>query len=127
MTEAEFLQLRQPFWLEGENLFVSMPSNSDRNDVHSHLCKKYGYGWMFALRGYWIPNSHIQLYIGDYETPNMSIMVIQYLFSYFKDIKYIGLGCNKGKPGEIWDAKVYIPRNKEYLNSKLFDNDILNK
>lgn len=121
MTEQEFLEKRVPFWLEGENLNITIPTNSDRNDIHSHLCKKFGYSWIFALRGYWMPNSHIMVYVGDYETPNMTIMVVQYLFSYFKDINYIGLGCHKGKLGEIWEPKVIVPRNASMLKDDIFN------
>ena len=121
MTEKEFLEKRIPIWLEGDDLHVSRPSNTDKNDMHAFLSKKYGYSWLFAIRGYYMPNSHLMLYIGDYETPNCTIMVTQYLFNYFKDIKYIGLGCNKGKPGEIWTPKSIVVRSMDMI--KLPEND----
>jgi hypothetical protein len=62
------------------------------------------------------------LYIGDYECPNCTLLVTSYIFSYFKDIKYIGFGCNKGNPGEIWPAKIVVARDMSCLN-----NDILSK
>lgn len=122
MTEQEFLEKRTPIWLEGEDLHVSTPSNMDKNDMHAFLSKKYGYNWMFAIRGYYWPGSHVILYIGDYETPNCTTLVTPYLFSYFPDIKYIGFGCNKGKPGEIWDPKIIIVKDMSCLN-----NDLLSK
>lgn len=121
MTEKEFLEKRMPLWLVGDDLRITMPSNTDKMDMHSHLAKKYGYNWMYAIRGYWMPESHIQLYCGDYETPNMTIMVVQYLFNYFKDVKYIGLGCNKGEVGEIWPPKVCIPRDLNLLKNEVFN------
>lgn len=120
MTEQEFLEKRIPIWLEGEDLHVSRPSTTDGNDMHAFLSKKYGYSWMFAIRGYYLPGSHIQLYIGDYECPNCTTLVAPYLFEYFKDIKYIGFGCNKGNPGEIWPAKITIVRDQSYLNPEIF-------
>lgn len=120
MTEQEFLEKRVPFWLENDTLRVTIPSNLDKNDVHSHLAKKFGYNWLFALRGYYWPGSHIMLYTGDYETPNVTTMVAQYLFNYFNDVKYLGLGCHKGKIGEIWDAKIWIARDKTQLNPEIF-------
>lgn len=108
MTEQEFLEKRIPFWLEGENLNITIPSNMDKTDVHSHLCKKYGYGWLYCIRGYYMPGSHVQLYIGNYETPNVTTLVASYIFNYFTDIKYIGLGCHIGNPGEIWKPKLVI-------------------
>ena len=59
MTEKEFLEKRIPIWLEGEDLHVSRPSTSDAKDMHAFLSKKYGYSWLFAIRGYYWPGSHV--------------------------------------------------------------------
>lgn len=108
MTEKEFLDKREPFWLEGEDLKIIMPSGPDKNDIHAYLCKKYSYNWLFAIRGYWMPDEKfVMLYTGDYETPNCTVMVAQYLLNYFK-ADWIGFGCNKGKPGEVWEPKIKI-------------------
>ena len=120
MTEKEFLEKRTPIWLEGEDLHVSRPSTTDGNDMHAFLSKKYGYSWMFAIRGYYWPGSHICLYIGDYECPNCTTLVAPYLFNYFLDIKWIGFGCNKGKVGEIWQPKILILRDASCANSESF-------
>ena len=123
MTKEEFLEKRTPIWLEGEDLHISRPTSMvDRNDMHAFLSKKYGYNWMFCTRGYYLPGSHVQLYIGDYECPNCTLLVSSYIFSYFPDIKYIGFGCNKGEEGEIWPPKIIVARNMNCLN-----DDILNK
>jgi len=123
MTEKEFLEKRIPIWLEGSDLHISRPSSiSDRNDMHAFLSKRYGYDWIFSIRGYYWPGSHVQLYSGDYETPNCTTLVANYIFNYFTDINYVGFGCNKGKPGEIWTPKVCIIRN---LN--MVKDEILNK
>jgi hypothetical protein len=122
MTEKEFLEKRIPIWLEGEDLHISTPSNMDKNDMHVFLSKKYGYNWLFAIRGYYMPGSHVMLYIGDYECPNCTTLVAPYLFSYFPDIKYVGFGCNKGKVGEIWEPKIIIVKDMSCIN-----NDIFNK
>ena len=123
MTEQEFLEKRIPIWLEGDDLHISRPtSNTDKNDMHAFLCKKYGYSWIYASRGYYWPGSHVQLYIGDYETINCTVLVTSYIFAYFPDIKYIGIGCNKGKPGEIWPPKIIVARDINCLS-----NDILSK
>ena len=119
MTEKEFLEKRVPIWLEGDDLHISMPTGSDRNDMHAFLSKKYGYAWMWAIRGYYWPGSHVQLYMSDYETPNCTTLVAGYIFNYFPDIKYIGFGCNKGKPGELWEPKIIVVRNMNYLKDDL--------
>lgn len=124
MTEQEFLEKRIPIWLEGDDLHISRPTSaSDRTDMHAFLSKKYGYNWLFAIRGYYWPGSHVQLYNGDYETPNCTTYVSQYLFSYFPDIKYVGFGCNKGKVGEIWPPKVTIIRDLSYFKDDLSSNE----
>jgi hypothetical protein len=120
MTEKEFLEKRTPIWLEGEDLHVSRPSTTDGNDMHAFLSKKYGYSWMFAIRGYYWPGSHICLYIGDYECPNCTTLVAPYLFNYFSDIKWIGFGCNKGKVGEIWQPKILVLKDVSCMNSDIF-------
>ena len=119
MTEKEFLEKRIPIWLEGEDLHIATPSNMDKNDMHAFLSKKYGYSWLFAIRGYYWPGSHVTLYIGDYECPNCTTLVAPYLFNYFPDIKYVGFGCNKGAVGEIWPAKILIVRDKSYLKDDI--------
>ena len=111
MTEQEFLKTRIPIWLEGSELHISRPTGTDVNDFHAYLSKKYGYDWIFTIRGYYWPKSHVTLYIGDYEMPNCTIMVASYIFNYFPDIKYIGFGCNKGEIGEIWEPKICVYRN----------------
>jgi hypothetical protein len=122
MTEKEFLEKRTPIWLEGEDLHISTPSNMDKHDFHSFLSKKYGYNWMFAIRGYYWPDSHVQLYIGDYECPNCTTLVVPYLFNYFDDIKYVGFGCDKGKVGEIWTPKILVV--KDILSKWLITIDL---
>ena len=119
MTEKEFLEKRTPIWLEGDDLHVSTPSSSDKNDFHAFLSKKYGYNWLFCIRGYYWPGSHVTLYIGDYETPNCTTLVAPYLFNYFPDIKYVGFGCDKGKIGEIWSPKITIIRNIDCLKDDI--------
>lgn len=119
MTEQEFLEKRIPIWLEGEDLHVSTPSKNDGNDMHAFLSKKYGYSWMFAIRGYYWPGSHVVLYIGDYECPNCTTLVTPYLFNYFTDIKWIGFGCNKGKVGEIWKPKILVLKDTSCMDSEL--------
>lgn len=120
MTEKEFLEKRIPFWLEGEDLRIIIPSTMDRNDVHSHLSKKFGYGYMYTIRGYWWPDSHVQLYTANYNIPNITVYVVNYLFEYFKDIKYVGLGCIIDEPGKLWDAQLYIPRNRTLIKEETF-------
>ena len=34
-----------------------------------------------------------------------------YIFEHFTNIKWIGIGCEKGKPGEIWQPKLKVFRS----------------
>ena len=90
--------------------------------MHAFLSKKYGYNWMFAIRGYYWPGSHVMLYMGDYETPNCTTLVTPYIFQYFSDVNYIGFGCDKGEVGEIWKPKICIVKDINMLK-----DDLLNK
>ena len=119
MTEKEFLEKRTPIWLEGEDLHISTPSSVDKNNFHTYLSKKYGNNWLFAIRGYYWPGLCCVLYIGDYECPNCTTLVAPYLFNYFPDIKYVGFGCNKGKPGELWEPKIIIAKNINCLKDDI--------
>ena len=119
MTEQEFLEKRVPFWIQGDDLEITFATGSDRNEIHSHLSKKYHYNWLFIIRGYYWPGSHVQVYQADYETPNCTILFAQYLLNYFPDINYVGFGCYKGKVGEIWNPKVCIVRDSTCINSEL--------
>ena len=119
MTEQEFLEKRVPFWIQGDDLEITFATGSDRNEIHSHLSKKYHYNWLFIIRGYYWPGSHVSLYIGDYECPNCTLLVSSYIFSYFPDINYIGFGCNKGKPGEIWENKIIVARDMNCLKDDI--------
>ena len=50
MTEQEFLEKRVPFWIQGDDLEITFATGSDRNEIHSHLSKKYHYNWLFIIR-----------------------------------------------------------------------------
>lgn len=121
MTEKEktFLETREPFWLEDSDLRITMPASSDKHDIHSHLSKKYGYNWIFCIRGYWIPGKYIMLYTGNYSIPNVTVYVLQYLFNYFDDIKWIGLGCIIGEVGEVWSPQLVVPRAPYMMKKEL--------
>lgn len=119
MTEKEFLTKRVPFWIEGDDLRIMFPTNLDKMEIHAKLATKYNYNWLFIIRGYYWPGSHVMLYQGNYELPNCSTLVSHYLFSYFPDINWIGFGCIKGEPGEVWKPQVVIPKKFEMLKDEI--------
>ena len=111
MTEDEFLKTRYPFWIDQNNLDIKFPTGMDKNDRLDKILAKYNQPWLFTVRGYYIPDKYIMLYTMDYEIPNCNISLIQYLLNYFPTIKWIGLGCIKGKPGEFWRPRMIYVRD----------------
>lgn len=126
--EKEFLSNRIPFFLDDESR-INIINKNDANQKHSDICDKYHYNWHLHIRGYLSPNEFVMLYIADYEIPNCTTWLIQYFFNKFPDIKWVGLGCIKGKIGEYWRPRMVVVRDNEE-NFKLLPteyNDIFNK
>lgn len=119
MTEKEFLEKRVPFWIEGDDLKIMFPTNMDKMQIHSKLTNKYNFNWLFVIRGYYWSGSHVMLYQGDYETPNCSTLLSQYLFNYFQDINWVGFGCIKGEIGKIWQPRIIIPKDFNMLKDEI--------
>ena len=120
MTEKEFLEKRTPLFVDretGQILLVSTTKIKDLSfpEIFSH----YRIPWIGTIRGYKI-NNFIVLYTNDYEIPNIGLDFISYVFTYFPDIEWIGLGCTKREIGEIWNPRLIIRRT----NMDLW-NDIL--
>jgi len=109
-TCKEFLSKRTPIWLHPETVLLHIVSSQDRNSTFQDIFMKLGIPWLFTTRGY-IYEDHMMLYINDYEIPNVNVSLLNYVFAYFPDVKWIGLGCNKGKEGEFWEPKLKVYRN----------------
>lgn len=113
--EKEFLSERTPLYIDNETAQAVIVNNSTLKDatfaeIFSHL----HYPWLFTTRGY-IKDNHIILYVNDYDIPNINISLLQYLFTYFPSIDWIGLGCTKGNPGEWWKPRLVVRRNNSDL------------
>ena len=109
MKIQEFLDKRTPVWLHPETILMHIVSNTDRNSTFQEIFMKLHIPWLFTTRGY-IYENHMILYINDYEIPNINVSLLNYIFAYFPDIEWIGLGCNKGNPGEFWEPKLKVYR-----------------
>lgn len=111
MTEQQFHTIRKPLYLDPETLLVKFPTSKHMNSSHAEWFSDYGIPFMHTVRGYYIKNEedeYLMLYWNDFEIPNITTAVFSYLFEYFPQIKWIGLGCHKGKVGEIWMPKLKI-------------------
>lgn len=108
MSELEFYKTRKPLYLDDNTLLVKFPTSKHMNASHAEWFSQEGIPYLHTIRGYYIENSHVMLYVNDFEIPNVSAQVFVYLFEYFPTIKWIGLGCNKGNIGEAWKPKLKI-------------------
>lgn len=113
--EKNFLSERTPLYIDNETAQAVIVNNSTLKDatfaeIFSHL----HYPWLFTTRGY-IRDNHIILYVNDYDIPNINISLLQYLFTYFPSIDWVGLGCIKGNPGEWWKPRLVVRRNNSDL------------
>lgn len=105
----EFLDKRTPVWVNPETALLHIVSSQERNMTFQEIFMKLHIPWLFTTRGY-IYEDHMILYINDYEIPNVNVSLMNYIFAYFPDIKWIGLGCNKGEEGEFWNPKMKVLR-----------------
>lgn len=114
MTIEEFHTKRKPFYIEGDSLLIQYPSNKHMNASHADWFTDYKWSWCHAIRGYiWESEEETfaMIYWNDFEIPNVSCVVINYIFEMLPNVKWIGLGCHKGQPGEIWEPKLKVYRN----------------
>ena len=107
---TNFLKERNPFYVDSDTLTIKLPLGKDRDMDFAHILGNYSTPWLFTMRGYY-KEDYAMLYINDYEIPNCNLSLIQYLFAYFPTIKWIGLGCIKGEPGEYWKPRYIIHRD----------------
>lgn len=114
MNIEEFHKLRQPFYIDGDTLNVKFPTSQKYRDCsHAEWFSDIGYPYCHTIRGYYMETEepYLMIYWNDFEIPNVTILLVPYLFEYFPKVKWIGLGCDKGNIGEIWNPKLKIIKN----------------
>ena len=118
MEIKEFLEKRIPVYINPDTgLIEVVNSSSIKNEDFAKIFYNLKIYWLNTIRGYLL-DDHIILYINDYEIPNIAAGALVYIFNYFPNIKWIGLGCNKGKPGEVWPPKLLIRKVNDDILSK---------
>lgn len=111
----EFLQQRTPLYIDNETAQAVIVNTSQLKDcTFAEIFSYLHYPWLFTTRGY-LKNDHIILYVNDYDIPNVNVSLLQYLFTYFPQVNYIGLGVIKGEPGEWWKPRLVVRRNNSDL------------
>lgn len=109
MTVQAFHSSRKPFYIDENTLLVKFPTASHMNTSHAEWFNKDGIPFIHTVRGYY-KEDYIMLYTNDFDIPNVSVQLLVYLFEYFPKINWIGLGCHKSTPGEIWKPKLAVYR-----------------
>lgn len=121
MTEEQqkkvnnFLTNRIPFYIDSSNLCIKVITGQESSEDFAHIFYKYRWPWLTTIRGYVSPNKFIMIYQDDYEIPNCTMALIQNLFIFFPKILWIGLGCIKGEPGDIWKPRFIVERDSKYM------------
>lgn len=113
MTVDEFNTKRKPFYIDLDTLLVRFPDGKHSNMSHAEWFADYGIPWAHMVRGYYMKTEEdefVVIYWNDFEIPNVTAALFPYLFEHFVNIKWIGLGCNKGKLGEVWRPKLKVFR-----------------
>lgn len=108
MTEQEFHNIRQAFYIDEEIVWISQ-GLSHKEYFNSINCPNF---IETKVRGY-IINDSLSLYKGsDFSIPNDSeIETALLLFNKF-DISIIKLGCIIGKAGDIWEPIKILKKEK---------------
>lgn len=110
MTKEEFLSKRTPLFIDPESGSVVQVNNTNLKDKDfAEIFSNLKISWLDTTRGYLLDN-HLVLYINDYEIPRFHIGCCIYFFNLFPNIEWIGLGCNKGNPGEVWSPKLIVKK-----------------
>lgn len=115
MTVQEFHTIRKPLYLDPDTLLVRFPTSKHMNSSHAEWFQDIGVPFVHTVRGYYYKiedEEYVVLYWNDFEIPNLNVSILTYIFEYFPNIQWIGLGCHKGEVGEIWKPKLIIKKNK---------------
>lgn len=107
----KFLEKRTPVYIDNDTALAVIVNNTQlRNSTWAEIFSNLHYPWINTTRGY-LMDDYLVLYVNDYEIPNFNIVLLPYLFTFFPKINWIGLGCIKGEPGELWKPKLVIRKN----------------
>lgn len=110
---SEFNIQRKPFYLDPDTSLVKFPTSRHINCSHAQWFTEIGLPFMHCVRGYQMKtetSEFIMLYWNDFEVPNITAAMFSYLFEFFPNAEFIGLGCHIGEIGEVWKPKYKIYR-----------------
>lgn len=110
----EFHKNRKPFYIDDESLLIKFPTAKHMDSPHSIWFTETGVPFVHCVRGYYLKtksDEYVMIYWNDFEVPNVNASLFAYLFDYFPNINYIGLGCIKTNKDEVWKPKLKVIRN----------------
>ncbi len=117
MTLEEFHKNRKPLYIHPETLLVKFPPAKYMSTSHAEWFNYENIPFIHTIRGYYNEeDEYVMLYSNDFEVPDVVVKFLCYIFEYFPKITWIGLGCNKGKVGEIWEPKLKVFRDGKTEN-----------
>jgi hypothetical protein len=116
MTVEEFHQHRRPFYIDLNTGLVKFPSSKHMDTSHAEWFTDMGYQWCSVVRGYFWEtennvDDHVCIYTNNFNIPGVNIDILTYIFEHFLTVKWIGLGCYIGKPGEKWEPQLKVYKN----------------
>lgn len=117
MTLEEFYQQRKSFFIDQDRGIVRFPDSRHSAMSTAEWFTDYNMQWVNVIRGYlWETENHendyLMVYHNNFEIPTINIGLIIYLFHHFPKVKWIGLGCIKGKVGDIWEPQLKVFNNE---------------
>lgn len=110
----KFLNNRKPFYIDSETCLVKFPAQKHMNVSHAKWFNEMGIVYLHTLRGYYMniegQDPYIMIYSNDFDIPNLVTNLFSYLFEYFPEITWIGVGCIKGEVGDVWKPRLKITK-----------------
>lgn len=119
---TEFEEKRMPLYIDNSTLSIVFAPVKYSNTSHALWFNDYHYPFPNTLRGYYWGRSNknmdkpkeeeefVMLYWNNFDIPNITICILSYIFAYFPEIDWIGLGCHQGKDGERWKPQLKVTR-----------------
>lgn len=109
----EFYAARKIFYVDPERGIVRFPDSRHSNMSIASWLTEYNQSFVGTIRGYYKEtenheNDYVMLYYNNYEIPTVNIGILIYLFMHFKTVKWIGLGCKIGQPGDFWEPLIRV-------------------
>ena len=110
--EKEFHNKRMMFYIDDASIIKFCTNAKYKDSTHAKWFSDMNIPYLHTVRGYYVEGEdHITIYVNDFEIPDLNIKMCGYLFEYFPEIKWIGIGCHKDIVGSVWEPKLKVYKN----------------